>query len=476
MTSKSFNNKVKLNDIVSVTDFGAVGDGVTDDTAAIQAALAASLHVVFPEGDYIITSALTLRDYHNVEGLAGRGGSNIYATGCSVFTGNGAEQISIKNFRLYGDETAGTFGVYIYNCPRGAHLESIYADNFGDTTYDGTLGTTSGAGFKLEFECWGSRLIGLAAERCAAGIILDSASASAIIAGSVRQNGGPALVLRGCNGTSVNGGVFEKAQPAYGAVATKGYSVQVLDSNNISLSGVYTEQSIDGAIKVDGSENVTISSCLMDGVNTSVEFGLLYLKNSTNVTCASCYIEGLDSSLGPGKACIYVDATSSNNTFISNELERDGGVGSGNYTIYDLGSNNVYINNKGATGARVGSTNTNLSGVYAQGPLIKSSRDALSQITIAGGSVTVTGHYHSIATEGGASTDDLDTINGGYDGQRVVFRAADTTDTVVVKHNTGNIRLQSGGDFSLDSWVDTVELIYDDSLSVWLEVGRTNIA
>jgi hypothetical protein len=39
MSSKSFQNASKLNGIVSVLQFGAVGDGVTDDTAAIQAAI-----------------------------------------------------------------------------------------------------------------------------------------------------------------------------------------------------------------------------------------------------------------------------------------------------------------------------------------------------------------------------------------------------------------------------------------------------
>lgn len=60
---KSLVNVQKLNDFVSVKDFGAKGDGVTDDTAAIQAALDASVasvtnnKVVFlPAGDYIVST------------------------------------------------------------------------------------------------------------------------------------------------------------------------------------------------------------------------------------------------------------------------------------------------------------------------------------------------------------------------------------------------------------------------------------
>lgn len=47
---------------VSVTDYGAVGDGVTDDTAAIQAAITANYggSVFFPYGTYLISSGLTV--------------------------------------------------------------------------------------------------------------------------------------------------------------------------------------------------------------------------------------------------------------------------------------------------------------------------------------------------------------------------------------------------------------------------------
>ena len=48
----------KLRDVVSVKDFGAVGNGVADDTAAIQAALNASAVVYLPKGIYIISSAI----------------------------------------------------------------------------------------------------------------------------------------------------------------------------------------------------------------------------------------------------------------------------------------------------------------------------------------------------------------------------------------------------------------------------------
>jgi hypothetical protein len=50
----------KLGEVVSVRDFGAVGDGVADDTLAVQAALAAHRSVYLPPGIYRITATLVV--------------------------------------------------------------------------------------------------------------------------------------------------------------------------------------------------------------------------------------------------------------------------------------------------------------------------------------------------------------------------------------------------------------------------------
>jgi len=66
------NVQAKLRETVSVKDFGAVGDGVTDDTAAIQAALDSGAGGVYlPEGTYLF-STLTVNKNTRLHGASTR--------------------------------------------------------------------------------------------------------------------------------------------------------------------------------------------------------------------------------------------------------------------------------------------------------------------------------------------------------------------------------------------------------------------
>jgi hypothetical protein len=51
--------ETKLSEMVSVKDFGAIGDGIIDDTTAIINAIAAASIVLFPSGTYLVTTELS---------------------------------------------------------------------------------------------------------------------------------------------------------------------------------------------------------------------------------------------------------------------------------------------------------------------------------------------------------------------------------------------------------------------------------
>lgn len=97
---------------------------------------------------------------------------------------------------------------------------------------------------------------------------------------------------------------------------------------------------------------------------------------------------------------------------------------------------------------------------------------AQSELTISAGVITVTGGYHSVDTEGDAATDNLDTINGGVEGQLLIIRPNNDARTIVVKNGTGNIIC--GTDATLDAVSDTWMGIYNGSS--WLEIARSDNA
>lgn len=93
-------------------------------------------------------------------------------------------------------------------------------------------------------------------------------------------------------------------------------------------------------------------------------------------------------------------------------------------------------------------------------------------VTITEGAVTVWNQVHVVATEGGAATDDLDTIKGGYTGRVVTLVAVSNSNDVVLKDGTGNLRLN--GNFTLTHSEDTITLMYVNG--TWRELCRSDNA
>ena len=75
-----------------------------------------------------------------------------------------------------------------------------------------------------------------------------------------------------------------------------------------------------------------------------------------------------------------------------------------------------------------------------------------------------------IDTEGGAATDDLDTINGGSDGDILIISSTDAARDITIKHATGNILLSPSNDATISGTGDKITLQYDGSS--WQQISR----
>lgn len=90
-------------------------------------------------------------------------------------------------------------------------------------------------------------------------------------------------------------------------------------------------------------------------------------------------------------------------------------------------------------------------------------------LTIAGGAITVTKTRHGLATQGGLPTDNLDLIEGGFEGAVVFLNVPSTEQVVTIRHLWGNIRTLSGNNLVLDSLQHTAVFVFDGDY--WNEIN-----
>jgi len=123
----------KMSDIVSVKDFGAVGNGVANDTAAIQAALYAGKTIYFPNGTYL-TGQVTVPAKAR---LVGESLANViispYGTisGTGVFYLNNVSFVEISNFTFSSNYPTNANPVAIYvSGGSNNYIHDIYINSY----------------------------------------------------------------------------------------------------------------------------------------------------------------------------------------------------------------------------------------------------------------------------------------------------------------------------------------------------------
>lgn len=130
---------------VSVRQFGAVGDGVTDDDAAFNAALTFSKNVFVPDGAYKITAPLITGAGQTIWGSSKHAAKLIHAFNGDMFP-NLAPYVTVKDLSIDGQGATFTGRCFVFSgSDNQQSLTRVRAIDFDGPVCE--FGTSAGSGF-----------------------------------------------------------------------------------------------------------------------------------------------------------------------------------------------------------------------------------------------------------------------------------------------------------------------------------------
>lgn len=343
-------------DVVNVKDFGAVGNGATDDTAAVQAALnIGSNGVYFPSGNYLVSS-VSAKSNTLIYGdgkasqLTASGTGNILVIS-GVSGGAQIENVTVQNLSFLGlnNMSAGPLGCGIIVLHAvNVTVDQCYFDSFGPGVADTATG---GAALCFYTNCVdvtasNNTVVNGTGYLNGTDIAMYSAAGYGIVTGnrtySTNSQGiytnaaskvGRMIITNNISKNHTRHGI----EPVYAGTTEK---IDSIVANNIcencSSTGIYVNTEADGVVIA----NNIIESCSGGGPNGyTLDGGISMLGDGVKI-CVGNYINnsgkttsGVTRTIDPPTAnnplnVVAIRASSGNGGVISNNIIK-GSTGNG---------------------------------------------------------------------------------------------------------------------------------------------------
>lgn len=307
----------KLRDQVSVKDFGAVGDGVADDAAEIQAAINTGKDVYFPDGDYLLGAALTISTVrqnlhfsgnailkvghaaaqaitisaewvtlHNMKIQNAAGFNSTSANGVDAFI-----QVNHWYFTMRGGIVGGTGvgqyarGIDFATFAAGPPMIGAYISTLDGVRFDGGDASTGHIGARYGEQANLQRLIGCHFTNYAIGVSLDGS----------------------WPGFTAYGNAFEGNTHAYEFNGTARHQDGLLAS--VIADKYYENNGVAFYIANGDIYNLTIENTYVSGKGTAASHFLQVsdtaaLGKLTNIVIDNCYAQNVDTIFKMGTSLI----------------------------------------------------------------------------------------------------------------------------------------------------------------------------
>jgi hypothetical protein len=465
--------------VLTAKTFGAKGDGVTNDTSSLQAAftyVAANGGVlVIPAGHYLTTSRLSITSAIKPFKIIGAGRNNTIIErsidfGASVIQIDNSDDWQFTDLTIDAKHSVrpnGNHGFVFYDCSN-VDVKNVFVKDYKNS---GIIGYTDPPSTNYK---------NVIVEQCEVdglnsannGILLVDYIESGIVncrAINIGKTGSPCYGLQlknGCQDSYILGGY------------TNGAKIGVACGNS-DLSGTNTKNIIQGVKVFDCNVGLAFGNAI-----GNLAEGIIIDMNNSGNSAVDMNEDSVGNvardvtvfNLAAGKAAaLFRDADTDNVVHIAS-ISNSGGLRPAMETISGALRNHVtldhYVN---PTVTPNSNLITNSGGPTNTFHHTKMERRQLS--TVSSGVISISDNlvkHIQVDTEGGAATDDLDTITPGQDLQTIILGTANNSRDVTIKHSTGNIRLAGGADFTLNTTSDTITLVYRGALAVWCEISRSD--